>query len=271
MSREAFANELYNIIQESGIRKTIIAQALGMSSSALSQFIHGTALPRPEQLNEILLLLCVPDTGCATLHRLLNLAIEEAGENWEAETIDWDEQTAADDDENGDDQEQNDQKNFNKLFKEYDDELRQAPLIFAELNETGIPIVDLFTLNGMDKGMNLYEYAMLNVHDTAIRDYGSLGSPVIIKTAGCLVGLNYPGPVQLVVSQDTPHSFSALTLEAYTDGSYQVILHEGERDFNHLESLFSKPRRNVSRKKKWDATVLEFTITPLHIDGNAGR
>ena len=55
MSREAFANELNNIIEDSRIRKTVIAQALGISSSALSQFIHGTAIPRPEQLNELLL------------------------------------------------------------------------------------------------------------------------------------------------------------------------------------------------------------------------
>jgi hypothetical protein len=119
--------------------------------------------------------------------------------------------------------------------------------------------------------MNLYEFSMINVHDTVIRDYGSIGSPVIVKTAGCLVGMNYPGPVQLVISQDAPESYSALRLVSYVDGSYQVILKEDESDFNHMRSLFNKPRHANPKKVKWCVTVLEFTIIPLCAAENARR
>ncbi|MBE6364747.1 MAG: helix-turn-helix transcriptional regulator [Lentisphaerae bacterium] len=261
MSREAFANELNNIIQESGIRKTIIAQALGISSSALSQFIHGTAIPRPEQLNEILLLLCVSDIDCAKIHSLLNKVIEEAGDDWESQVLDWREP-----DNDDEEQEKYNSQSFNKFFEEPGDNEEPAVLMLAEIPESGVPVIDLYTLNNMSGNMNLYEFAMLNVHDTVIRNYGSIGSPVIIKTVGSMVGMNYPGPVQLVVSQDAPTSYSVLTLVAYTDDSYQVIFNHESRDFVNINPLFNKPRHTDRKKCKWFAPVLEFTIVPLNLE-----
>ncbi len=260
MNKEAFANELNSIIEESCIRKTVIAQALGISSSALSQFIHGTAIPRPEQLNELLLLLCISDLRSARLHSLLNKTIEEAGEDWESQAIDWRLEKPDTDEEDDSDE---DFQNFNKLFNESDNSGTPHTIMFAELPEAGTPIIDLFTLDKLERKMNLYEFSMINVHNTVIRDYGSIGSPVIVKTAGCLVGMNYPGPIQLVISQDAPESYSALRLVAYVDGSYQVILKENESDFNHMRSLFNKPRHTSLKKIKWSVTVLEFTIIPL--------
>ena len=61
MTREIFAKTLQDIVRESGIRQVVIAQALGLSAAAVSQFIHGITLPKLNQLNALLDLLCVPD------------------------------------------------------------------------------------------------------------------------------------------------------------------------------------------------------------------
>ena len=53
MNRESFANDLHEIIRESRIHQNIIAQALGLSSAAISQFLHGVALPNSRQLEDI--------------------------------------------------------------------------------------------------------------------------------------------------------------------------------------------------------------------------
>ena len=57
MKREDFARQFHAVIQDSGIRQSIIAQALGLSSAAISQFSHGLVLPKPDQLISILSLL----------------------------------------------------------------------------------------------------------------------------------------------------------------------------------------------------------------------
>ncbi|MBE6359111.1 MAG: helix-turn-helix domain-containing protein [Lentisphaerae bacterium] len=258
MVRESLARELHEIIRTSGIRQNIIAEALGWSSSALSQFCHGTALPLPQQLAALLNLLCVSRSKHVELNRMLAMARDEAGEDLYIDVKAGDNTDEIPDPETP--KKPFDHNNFDELFNIYGTD--PAKLIFAESPNAGVPIINLEDLDNYSPGINLYEYANIRLHDTTVRDYGEDISPVIMKTTGDMLGLRYPGMVQLVISDDIPPEMSSLVLSRYPDGTFMMLPNSDKYDLCGLEMLFD---RTIEKKSspKWTVAVIEFIIVPL--------
>ncbi len=288
MKREDFARQFHAVIQDSGIRQSIIAQALGLSSAAISQFSHGLVLPKPDQLVSILSLLGISSQQqFFMVQALLELRAEadlgdddteevemdaEFLEKYKDEYDDYEEFTLDDNqDEESDDEEDEDQQNEDEdalawRSSEYDysdDELPDPMITFAEPTD-GVPVIDLNDLMDYRKGMKLQIHAIACCEETSFRDYGSVSAPVILKVLGDQVGLRYHGMVQLAITDELSPESSLMDLAFDKQGKFHILANDAIAKLNGLDKLL----KNTDTPKnfdnyKWVLPVIEFTILPL--------
>lgn len=355
MNRELFARNLYDIVRESRIRQNIIAQVLGISSAAISQFTHGTALPKPTQLSELLTLLCVSDRERSWMLHLLKLAKAEAdAEGLSMEVVeDPDAVEEEDEDDDGEiaEEESSDQDSLDGYFEKRgkkskgkgkgkkakdpgdagdddapadasgevspapaepsakripekaektarkkvaapkgnmpppkqkknpppvimdgdDDEDTYRPrnagscsgkIFMSDVPADGVPIINLYDLDNYDTGMSLIDYANACLHDTVIRNYGSVGAPVIVKTTGDQLGLNYLGPVQMVLVADMAPEMSMMSLSRYSNNAYRLVPTGEENDIFGIR-IFSDGVEYPKCSPIWTFPLLEITFIPF--------
>ena len=253
MNWESFARKLQDVIKNSGIQQNIIAEALDLSSAAISQFIHGTALPNPEQLNSILVLLCIPDEEQIPLMQELHALREEAGEEEIKEYY-------ADDEDEDEDDDHNFESVYTWLKK---DKSSPSPFwMVAEPEVDGIPLIHLHDLDAYTPGMGLQDFATLRPHDLLMRDYGSCGSPIAIQTTGSQLGLRYCGILQLVIAEDVPVGLSAMALLCLPNFKYRIIPTDDRNTYRGLESLFDA-KLKIETEPLWVLPVIEFSLLPI--------
>ncbi|MBE6355937.1 MAG: helix-turn-helix transcriptional regulator [Lentisphaerae bacterium] len=257
MNRESFVKKLQDVIRDSGLQQNIIAEALDLSSAAISQFIHGIVLPNPEQLSSILSLLCIPEEEQVKLVQDLYTLREECGEEDSRNDIDYDELDE-------------DFVNATSLESIFTDMLTNDPqvpsqLMFAEPQIGGIPVIHLHDLDDYTPSMGLYDFATMIPHDLLLRDYGSLGTPVVVLATGTQLGLRYCGMIQMTLAEDVPFSLSALALICLPGYKYRMIPAGDRKSCRGLESLFDM-KLKIDTPPLWGLPIVEFTLLPGSID-----
>lgn len=277
MQKTDFAQKLQTIIHNSGIRQTVIAEALGLSAAAVSQFTHGTILPKTEQLSAILVLLNIPAEKRALLIQELLILREKYPEysEYDAEdnlnkesnqqsekTEDFNKKYPEENDENEENEEDNpDSQNFEQFFF---DPLDDPQFVLAE-PVGGIPVIELNDLFDFNGDMRLSDFAGLRSFDVIVRDYGAVGSPVLVKATGDQLGLRYRGMLQLVIVDDLPLRTSMLRLAYCRNNEFRLLAPDKMAKSNGLDLLL-KDTTPVA-DFYWVMPVLEFTIIPLGVEG----
>lgn len=257
MTREIFAQTLQDIIRDSEIRQTVIAQALGLSSAAISQFTHGITLPKVSQLSSLLDLLCVPDRQRMILCRELVSLREQFPESTEEAMDNEDSEEPDNEDDPG-----LDSYNLERLFSEHTDKEN----FYVSASEVhGIPVIDLFDLNSLTPGITLFDFANQYLHDTAVRDFGTGCSPVIVKASGDQLGINFFGMLQIVIADDLPLSSSSLVLVRFHNGNYRILPYKEDKLISSSSKLFDE-KEFPSGKPEWMAPVLELSMLPAAND-----
>lgn len=249
MAPVKFHNLLQYLIRESGIRQTILAQAMDLSPAMLSQFTNGSLLPSVVQLRSLLDLLCVPAEQQGQVVKLLLDAKKAAGEKieeWEVEADEDGEETSG--------TEPLDAGAFDHLYNPDS----TTDKIFRETPINAVPVIRLDELAGYDGRMSVSDFAFTRLHDTIIREYGSLGVPVMINTCGSFLGLTYPGMVQLVICDEQEDHISSLRLRYYGNGSFHLVSVD---DQDGLGGIMTPVPDKA--KPKWSFPVIEFTIIPI--------
>ncbi len=272
MTKKEFAQKLYSIIRESGIRQTILADALNVTSAAISQFTHGIVLPKPDQLSAILTVLDVSSRERAVMlqHLLILRAIEANGgkpvdmdsiprivdEKWMKESEDGFPSTT---------QKKDDDNVFNL------DKLYIGPpgdhldYIFFHEPTQGVPVLELVDMLAFKPSMKLVDYAGVKCKDLLLRSHGSVICPVALNVTGEQIGMHYCGMMQLVVSDNLPHTTSMLALTLREDDTFRLILAEKTAKLNGLDRLL-REEEGEAPAVKWALPVLELTFMPLVID-----
>ena len=253
MKREIFANALNEIIKDSGIRQNVIAEALDLSSAAISQFVHGTALPKADLLAEIMSILNVHSSKRILMQQWLLEAKEEA-QNSDSPIIEFDEK----EDEEEDDGQVN-SFNLEVMYKN-----SNCSKIFFSEPAAGVPIIQLESLRMYDPNLNLADFAANCSHDIILRDYGSADSPVIVQTTGDMLGLRYFGMVQMLVVNSMPVGSSVFELFYYRKKDFfRMLPRSDKKELLHgLESLFDEDSFPTA-KPTWMLSVIEFTVFPF--------
>lgn len=279
MNRELFANKLCKIVKRSGIKQDIIAQALGISSAALSQFIHGFAIPGEPLLITLLTTLCASKDEQEDMLILLEEARKEFELNDENPYFVDPENDAADDDDDdifADDERDSaelpqktassfwDQSLLEQLFKDVSD---TPSFTFAAPQNCGVPVVNLEDMKFFEDGNDLFDFAHYCTEDTVIRDYGSLGGNVImVKANGTQLGMSYDGLLIIVVTDNIKATVSTLRLSGYADGTFRLEPH-GFAAPDDEKALFGTPAKKTL-KRCWSLPVIELNIMPIKGNNN---
>ena len=300
MRRKDFIQQFQTMIQDSGIKQAVIAQAVGLSSASLSQFGHAMALPKLSQFTSILDLLDITDEQRQYMtDELIKLRSRYGlGENdefipEEMEDFDEDDDYPDDDDEedipfvlfDSDDTEMDDDensyfddsveeedftsfsqvKNFEQDYSAIgdDDEEEDPSVSFSEPTDA-IPVIDIEDLRGYRKIDSLQNYACEVCEDVSFRDYGAIPSPVIVMAMGSQIGSCYNGMIQLLISDEIPRKSSMMHLALDKDGEFYLLADSAFAQANGLDSLVSKDKIPENEKKfKWIFPIVEFSILPL--------
>lgn len=257
MSRKSFASDLHEIIRESRIRQNIIAQALGLSSAAISQFIHGIVLPKPEQLEDILTLLCVSDEERSAMQERLAALREECGEE---DIPELDPALI-----NSDDEEEDDNNTFEEsidfIFRDSGENDFEQPENIPDLS---IPVLQLSDLKYIKKSA-LCDFACMYSQDIILRDYGAIEIAALIKGTGDQLGLEYHGMVQMVViDEKSPHKNIASTaLAIYRGNTFRLIPLVKSETNAGLTSFFAPVKAGAKPQRVFP--ILELTLLPLTV------
>lgn len=252
MTREIFAKTLQDIVRESGIRQVVIAQALGLSAAAVSQFIHGITLPKLNQLNALLDLLCVPDKLRVKLCReLKNLRDKDPDKTADEEPM---EQDDAEND--------CDCYDLETLYSGRD---QRDSIMLSASEFSGVPVISLGDLDELPPGVAIFEFACQYLQDTVIRNFGISCSPVMIKAAGDQLGINLYGMVQVTVADDVQLTSSSLVLARYAGSKYRIVPYSRKESVRENGKLFNECEP-VSGEPEWMIPVLELSILPAADD-----
>lgn len=257
MNKKSFADELQEIIRDSGIRQNIIAQALGISSAAISQFIHGTAIPSDQQLAMILAMLNVNQKSHSLMFKLLQ----------EARTSFPEDQKLTDEDgDNGEEdsdvsKSKKDHINFEKIFTQV--KLIDDPTLVFGNSSNGAPVINLHDLYQYAPSINISDFAFMYSHDTMVRDYGTATPPVIIKATGSLLGISYTGMMQLIINNDQRQTV-AMELALYPQTGFRLLALNAEA-LKGLEIFFPDDVRK-DEVPVWTLPVVELIFLPFFRD-----
>lgn len=251
MNRKSFAKQLQDIIKKSGIPQNVVAQALNLSSAAVSQFIHGTSLPSLEQLDTIFELLCVSEEEQLPLTQSLNALRGDSNEEI-----------------SGDCETGFSEFNINDITLDsfYADFRRNAEdtggdLIFAEPELEGTPQIFLQDMVDYRRGMGLKAFALTVPHDMLLRDYGSSCTIVEILGNGMELGLEYNGMLKLLVAEETPMVLNSVVLAGLPGGQLRLLSANKKDPCFGLDSLVDNSIDVDSAL--WTLPVVEITLLPL--------
>lgn len=251
MSREVFAQELYEIVKETGIRQNVIAQAMGLSSAAISQFTHGTALPSKRQLKTLLTMLCVPIFKQDEMLSLLIEAKKEFDQEIEPEEV------TEDDNRDQEDLLLLDQPVLDQFFRTAHN---QTILTFAQPNG-GVPLIELSDMQHYNNAEDVFDFACNRQLDTIIRDYGSLGRAVILKTNGSQLNLNYEGSILIVIAADMEQAETSLKLSYYSNRKF--FIETTDDKFGKNGNFILQNQNGSKQRRVWSFPILELNIIPV--------
>lgn len=244
MTREDFANDLRMMCKKYNVKQKELAEVLLLSCAAVSQFMTGVSLPKPEQLVRIMEKIgATPRESQSMLFRLTLLRTgmnETPAVKKKEEELTW-------------------PFGMDQFFPP--NALNTPKDLFCDpATRSSIPILFLEDMAEFTTDSVLNNYAQSRSRRTIIRDFGTLFEDVvIIETSGEKISLPHCGLVQLSIAGKLPEGYSSLTLCRMKDDSYHIV---PERD-NMRWQLFTLEPPPAPESVKWQLPVLEMSFTPI--------
>lgn len=244
MSREKFAEDLRMMCKKYNVKQKDLAEALQLSCAAVSQFMNGVSLPKPEQLEKMMEKIgATPQETQSMLFRLLLLRTG------------FSETSAAPEEK---EEEQSWPFGMDQFFPP--NSLHEPLNLFNDpAARSAVPFLYLEDMDKFTSGTVLNAYARSHSRRFIVRDFGCFDDVAVIETRGEKLDLPHCGLVQLVVAAKLPEKYTSLTLCRLNDRSYCIV---PERD-NMRWQLFALDAPPAPEKIMWQLPLLEMSFTPL--------
>ena len=241
MNREEFAAFLRTMCKKYSVKQKDLAEILGISCAAISQFMNGVSLPRPEQLVKMTEHMGMPAQESQTL--LFRLLLVRNGMNEKQKIAVNDSWPLGAD-----------------HFFEHSS-LSTPHDLFSDVSaQSSVPLLYLEDMEDFTCGTVLMSYARSRSRRIIVRDFGSFKNTVIIKTTGDKLSLSHTGPIQLALTNDLPSGYTSLNLCRLRNGSYCISPGNDQMEWQ----LFAIKKELDEKEVLWHLPLLEMSLTPVY-------
>lgn len=286
MQRKIFAKQLLMLIRKSGMRQIELAAKIGVSSAAISQFVHGTTLPTPRHMGLIFDVLKIPARTRAQIQYQLMLARAEprkteGGPGYSLLTLrashglsllqvsartDIPQERLLELEQNGDAElTAEEKKKLSTLFSVNWDspELNmEEPQAIGQYQNSGAPQIMVRDLLDYDRSEAIDEFAWRNIRNFLSYNLGGISKPVIAQAFSEDVGFLHEGLVQIVLSEVRPAGYATMELRLYEGGVFRLWQPSGAKNKDDVPSF------ETHGTLLWSIPVVEVILQPLKIKGN---
>lgn len=286
MQRKIFAKQLMMLIRKSGLRQIELASRIGVSSAAISQFVHGTTLPTPHHMELIFDVFKTPAKTRSQLQYQLMLARSEPrrlGDNKNkpvelmpirssqgytitevaARTgISVDRIIALE--ENPTLALTNEEKlQFSQIYGvnfDAQDVSLESPSEDGNIyHKGGAPLIMVSDLIDFDRQEEtIDEFAWRNIRNFVSQVINGVPRPVFAQAFSDEVGFRHDGLLQIVLSETRPYGFAPMELRMYEGGVFR--LWQPGSDNAKRDDL---PSFETHGTLVWSIPVVEVILKPL--------
>ena len=274
------------LIRKSGMRQIELAAKVGVSSAAISQFVHGTTLPTPRHMGLIFDVLKIPARTRAQIQYQLMLARAEPrkadnAHGYSLLTLRASHglsllQVSARTDipqERLLELEQNseavltaeEKEKFSSLFGiDWDSpELNmEEPQAIGQYQNSGAPQIMVRDLLDYDRSEAIDEFAWRNIRNFLSYNLSGVSKPVIAQAFSEDVGFLHEGLVQIVLSEVRPAGYAPMELRLYEGGVFRLWQPSNSKNKDDIPSF------ETHGTLLWSIPVVEVILQPLKIKGN---
>ena len=246
MQRKIFAKQLLMLIRKSGMRQIELAAKIGVSSAAISQFVHGTTLPTPRHMGLIFDVLKIPARTRAQIQYQLMLARSEPRkqENEQSFSLltlrashglsllqvsartDISQERLLELEQNPEAVMSEEEKDkLSTLFGINWDNKEMAleePQAIGQYQNNGAPQIMVSDLVEYDRSEPIDEFAWRNIRNFLSYNLNGISKPVIAQAFSDEVGFRHEGLVQIVLSEVRPTGYAPMELRFYEGGVFRL-------------------------------------------------
>ena len=284
MQRKIFAKQLMMMIRKSGLRQIELAAKIGVSSAAISQFVHGTTLPTPHHMELIFETLRIPAKTRAQLQyqlmlarseprnlgkkmntialmpirASLNLSLAEVAARTDIST------------ERLVELEESVKLNLTKEEKVKLSEVYGVDFDNCEMNleepgdinsmyqNGGAPQIMVSDLVEYSRDEPIDQFAWRNIRNFISHTVNGVTRPVLAQAFSHEVGFLHDGLLQIVLAEHRPSGFAPMELRMYDGGVFRIWqpgTNSGKRD--------DMPSFETHGTLIWSLPIVEVILQPL--------
>ncbi len=287
MQRNVFAKQLMMLIRRSGMRQIELAGKIGVSSAAISQFVHGITLPSPKHILAIFDVLKVPAKTRSQLQYQLMLARSEPRRNTRINSDSLFhlrsrrglspaqvEARCGITQERLLELEQNEKavitkEEKDKLAELYGVDWEKArlinepedndPAIYGELGAPQIMVSDLLDYN-RDEPIDKFGWA--HIRNFITRPVNDVEKPVVAQAFSDEVGFRHDGLLLIVLTETPPTGYAPMELRLYEGNVFRLWQPERIPSPRDAAPSFENDGTLI-----WSIPVAEVILQPLKIRG----
>ena len=288
MQRKIFAKQLMMLIRKSGLRQIELAAKIGVSSAAISQFVHGTTLPTPHHMELIFAALKTPAKTRSQLQYQLMLARSEprrlgGNKNKPVELmpirssqgysitevsartgISSERIIALEENPNLPLTEQEKQQ-FSLIYGvnfDHQEIAVESPSDIGNVyNKGGAPLIMVSDLLEYDKQEEtIDEFAWRNIRNFVSNVVNGVSRPVFAQAFSDEVGFRHDGLLQIVLAENRPAGFAPMELRMYEGGIFRLW-----QPGNEGSKRDDLPSFETHGTLVWSLPVVEVILKPLKI------
>lgn len=238
MNRQDFADCFRQMCKQYNIKQKDLAECLGLSCAAISQFMSGVSLPSQDQMDKMLLKMSVSPRDAGTMRFRLMIARSEKIKKEIPEN--------------------------NSIWPIPQDYVpigvpNSPDILFGDPGSLpAIPVIHLEDLNTYSPNEALHSFAKRNMRRIIRRDVGSFGTVVAVETSGSDIDIACSGVINLLLMENMPDNCSSLELCKFPDNTYSIAASDQSPRWQSFTSI--QPQNSTP---EWKLPVLEMSITPL--------
>ena len=248
MQRKIFAKQLLMMIRKSGMRQIEIASKIGVSSAAISQFVHGTTLPTPHHMESIFEILRIPAKTRAQLQyqlmlarseprnlskksapislmpirASLNLSLAEVAARTDIST-----ERLVELEESANPQLTKEEKErlsevYGVDFDNGEVSLNDSGDINSMYQNGGAPQIMVSDLIEYSRDETIDQFAWRNIRNFISHTVSGVPRPVLAQAFSYEVGFLHDGLLQIVLAESRPSGFAPMELRMYDGGVFRL-------------------------------------------------
>lgn len=284
MQRKIFAKQLKMLIRKSGLRQIEVAEMIGVSSAAISQFVHGTTLPSQRHILAIFDALKVPAKSRSQLQYQLMLARSEPRNTSRISamslfhlrskrglTIAQVEARSAIPQERLLELEQNENASITPEEKEILSNLYgidwnnssgsvnvSEPEV-PEYSAIGAPQIMVSDLIEYDRQEPINKFAWSHIRNFLPRPINDVTDPVVAQAFSSEVGFKHDGLLLIVLTENPPTGYAPMELRFYEGNVFRLWQPDDTPVRDDVPSFENNGRL------LWSIPVAEVVLQPLKV------